>query len=102
MSIKDTRGVTFFYFLGRGLDLFTTYLNYLEGGTSVELSPVGQPVMETYGFFGFVLFNLLVSLGLFLALLYFGRRWLMWLAIGSFYLISLWNMVIYLVVIGFF
>ena len=84
------------FFTGRGADIFTTWLNVSRFGYGVELSPIGRPAMENYGFGGFVATNLLISTLIFLAIKYTKKRWLMNLAITLFYGVSLWNLFIYI------
>jgi hypothetical protein len=85
-----------FFFTGRGVDIFTTWLNVSRFGYGIELSPVGYWAMKNHGFEGFVVINLLISTLIFLAIRYTKKRWLMNLACTLFYSVSLWNFAIYL------
>lgn len=87
------------YFAGRAVDIFTTWLNVRASGYEVEASPVGRFSMETFGFMGFIITNLLISTLVFLAIKRFGRPWLMTVAVVSFYVVAVWNLVIYALIV---
>jgi len=88
------------YFTGRGADITTTWLNVELFGYGVEASPLWRQAMEKYGFWGFVVINLLISALLFLAIKYTKKRWLMRLAFGLIYGVSFLNLGAYLLAVS--
>jgi len=89
---------TILFFAGRGADILTTWLNVHRWGYGVEASPFGRGSMERYGFAGYLLLNLAVSTMIFLAIKYLKRRWLMRVALASFYGVAVWNLAVYLLI----
>jgi hypothetical protein len=60
------------------------------------MTKFGRGSMDRYGFAGYLLSNLAVSTMTFLAIKYLKRRWLMRVALASFYGVAVWNLAVYL------
>jgi len=86
------------YFTGRATDILTTWLGVKTWGYQVEASPVGRWSMETWGFGGYIILNLLISLLVFLLFRKLKRPWLITMAIVMFFGVSIWNLAIYLLI----